>query len=288
MYLFPEERPRNTIYTSLKFHCLIGRWMTVTGRSDTPDTGYPAHKTGRIQVWIFGNQKPAEYSGCSPKLFTNLGPEGVSGQKYKYYLLKDGNRAGIYMDQKIVSAFARKTNQSEPKGYREDQQQQIIDVPTTPTHVHWEEEIDKTIRMADLLTMDAAPLLPGRRSPTKVTSSSTTPRQNQTTFAKVPSGRCSPSKVSRVSPSSPSKGKGEPCPHSAFADQLGSSSVETEVQEEVQALKLFVVRFSGGADFYDNWDDAFKAFLDLMNMNLRPVMRTTADPKLAQNFANLV
>ncbi|THU99179.1 hypothetical protein K435DRAFT_855994 [Dendrothele bispora CBS 962.96] len=227
-------------------------------------------------------QPSEEFSGCSPKLFTNLGPEGASGQRFKYYLLKDGKNAGIYMDQKIASAFARRTNQSEPKGYREDQEQQIIDVwkyhcstvhdhppsdqlpfidpfsetptsPTTPTRVHWEEEIDKTVRMADLLTLDAAPLLLSRRSPTKVTSSSTTPRQNQTTFAK-----------------------------------LGSSSVETEVQEEVQMLKLFVVRFSGGADFYDNWDNAFKAFLDLMRMDLKPVMRTTADPMLAQNFANFV
>ncbi|THV01171.1 hypothetical protein K435DRAFT_793521 [Dendrothele bispora CBS 962.96] len=68
-----------------------------------------------------------EFRGCSPKFFTELGPSGTAGQRYKYYLLQDGAKAGIYLDQKLASALAKRTQQHEPKGFGEDQQQLLID-----------------------------------------------------------------------------------------------------------------------------------------------------------------
>ncbi|THU82077.1 hypothetical protein K435DRAFT_872687 [Dendrothele bispora CBS 962.96] len=78
-----------------------------------------------------------EFRGCSPKLFTELGPSGTAGLRYKYYLLQDGSKAGIYMDQKLASALAMKTKQREPKGFGENQQQLLIDTwKYHCSHVH--------------------------------------------------------------------------------------------------------------------------------------------------------
>ncbi|KAK7442946.1 hypothetical protein VKT23_015890 [Stygiomarasmius scandens] len=124
---------------------------------------------------------PSEFRGCSPKLFSSVGPLGTAGYRYKYYLLQDGIGAGIYADQKTASSLARKTGQPEPKGFRKDQEQLINEQwmyhcskvhehppsemllyvdpfmeaqPDTGagSQVHWEEEMAEALQMTQTLT----------------------------------------------------------------------------------------------------------------------------------------
>ncbi|THU99825.1 hypothetical protein K435DRAFT_855318 [Dendrothele bispora CBS 962.96] len=62
----------------------------------------------------------SKYLGCSPTLYTFVGPNGLSRQNFKYYVIHGKRHAGIYLDQSVASARAKTTNEREPKGYNDE------------------------------------------------------------------------------------------------------------------------------------------------------------------------
>ncbi|KAK7433940.1 hypothetical protein VKT23_020468 [Stygiomarasmius scandens] len=287
----------------------------------------------------------ASFRGCSPKLFTDLGPLGTSGFKFKYYVINGGPYAGIYYCQKTASALAKKSSQSEPKGYHEYQQQLINDVwmhhcskihdhpPSemlpyvdpfaetqdmpeprgnrcSGTRVQWEEEMAQAVRMTQTLTLS----IPSTSTPQRPHSSTTpfSPPPSKATFAKVdpakfkaearpypctPGSDPSPSRNADAFPASPSKPKGKakastsrsPSPTKAFWNAFvneGELNAASDLEEEEEPIRYFVVRYQGGADYYFTSDEAFGAFRQLRKQGLKPSLRTTTDCSLAEEFAN--
>ncbi|KAK7435537.1 hypothetical protein VKT23_019588 [Stygiomarasmius scandens] len=64
---------------------------------------------------------PQPFLGCSLTLDTNISPNGIARQNFKYYLILGGAHAAIYRDQSLASELARTSHQREPKGYNDEE-----------------------------------------------------------------------------------------------------------------------------------------------------------------------
>ncbi|THU89747.1 hypothetical protein K435DRAFT_865015 [Dendrothele bispora CBS 962.96] len=63
----------------------------------------------------------SDFLGCSPTLYTLVGPNGLSRQNFKYYVIHGQCHAGVYLDQSVASARAKATKEREPKGYNDEE-----------------------------------------------------------------------------------------------------------------------------------------------------------------------
>ncbi|KAK7434253.1 hypothetical protein VKT23_010569 [Stygiomarasmius scandens] len=78
-------------------------------------------KLDTVTYTTMSTSTPQPFLGCSPTLDTNISPNGIARQNFKYYLILGGVHAAIYRDQSLASELARTSHQREPKGYNDEE-----------------------------------------------------------------------------------------------------------------------------------------------------------------------